>query len=838
MESLSRISSLLETARDLTLEAAQSASAAGRISHKDGKYGTPAETKNLLNSRMEREVLDGLRRVIAVCSLNLFIKLNLSRGNFTKTPLSVKMMSRGVDCSEFFADVVKNVAAPSLEIKKLVYIYLLRYAESEPDLALLSINTIQKALNDQNQVVRAMAIRVMSGIRVPVISQIVALGIKRCVTDMSAYVRKSAALAIPKCYRLDPTTLPQLTECMGTLLGDRSFYVVGAAVMGYLEVCPEKWELIHSHYRGLVKMLIDMDEWGQLAVLRLLTEYARSNFPLKRKAKANKASRRGAKEAFYSDQSEGEDTDKDKVGMVAVVDPDLELLLKACEPLLQSRNSAVIVAVARAYRHLAPPDYLPVISGPLVSLVRGPVDVQHMALVNIVAIALQNPQPFAKYPTHFLVHATDPPHIWRLKLELLTLIFQYTNAHTKNLILSELEYFAQGHSKDLVQEAVRAIGRCAQSQTKNAARCFRLLLRQVESSDGTLVAESLTAIRHIIQQNPNAHSKTVIRLAKALDTASNPSARASIIWLVGEFAGMNGGNNVAADTLRLLAKGFAGESEQAKLQIVLLAAKVYAHHLNTTQSGTMPIEGVGEAVEEEEEEKHPVALLFSYIMLLARYDLSYDLRDRARLYKSILSVPSSTQLATLLLLAPKPTPQAPSPSSGREDFTIGSAAIVLGKEEDVMGYKPLSEWVTVSRAPSPSLREPPAGSGSGSGNETPRSGGNMGIIIKGAGGRTAGASPMVGSPRLGGSPNVGSPRWQDFREPAKAQKKDEKQEMDDFYASEEDGDDGEDDEETDEDDDEDDDDDDEDEEDEEDNESGEESEDGGGEGSKLLGGEK
>lgn len=735
------------------------------------------------------------------------------------------MMSRGVDCSEFFADVVKNVASPSLEIKKLVYIYLLRYAESEPDLALLSINTIQKALNDQNQVVRAMAIRVMSGIRVPVISQIVALGIKRCVTDMSAYVRKSAALAIPKCYRLDPTTLPQLTESMGILLGDRSFYVVGAAVMAYLEVCPEKWELIHSHYRSLVKMLIDMDEWGQLAVLRLLTEYARNSFPVRRKIKANKAST-SAREAFYSDQSEGEDMGKNKTEMVVVMDPDLELLLKASEPLLQSRNSAVIVAVARVYRHLAPPGHLPIIAGPLVSLVRGPVDVQHMALVNIVAIALHSPQPFAKYSTHFLVHASDPPHIWRLKLELLTLIFQYTNTHTKNLILSELEYFAQGHSKDLVQEAVRAIGRCAQSQTKNAARCFRLLLRQVESSDGTLVAESLTAIRHIIQQNPNAHSKTVIRLAKALDTATNPSARASIIWLVGEFSGMNSGNNVAADTLRLLAKGFAGESEQAKLQIVLLAAKVYAHHLNATQSGAVPAEA---AEEEEEDGKHPVALLFSYIMLLARYDLSYDLRDRARLYKSILSVPSSTQLATLLLLAPKPTPQAPSPSSGREDFTIGSAAIVLGKEEDIMGYRPLPEWVTVSRAPSPSMREQPVGSGSGSGNETPRSGGGMGIIVKGAGGRNAGVSPMVGSPRLGGSPNVGSPRWQDFKEPAKAQKKDEKQEIDDFYASEEDdGDDDEDDEETDEDDD--------DDEEEEDEESEEESEEEGGEGSQLLGG--
>jgi len=251
-------------------------------------------------------------------------------------------MSRGTDCSEFFADVVKNVASPTLEIKKLVYIYLLRYAESEPDLALLSINTIQKALNDQNQLVRAMAIRVMSGIRVPVISQIVALGIKRCVADMSAYVRKSAALAIPKCYRLDPTTLPQLTEYLGTLLGDRSFYVVGAAVMAHLEVCPDKWGLVHPHYRSLVKMLIDMDEWGQLALLRLLTEYSRKHFPARRTKKKKVKSRDvGGGGGFYSDEEVEGDAGGKEDEMVTAMNPDLELLLKACVPLTQSRNSAV-----------------------------------------------------------------------------------------------------------------------------------------------------------------------------------------------------------------------------------------------------------------------------------------------------------------------------------------------------------------------------------------------------------------------------------------------------------------------------------------------------------------
>jgi|SRR3954466_5002813 len=116
------------------------------------------------------------------------------------------MISKGRDVSEFFPDVVKNVASQNLEIRKLVYIYLLRYAEQEPDLALLSINTFQRDLTDQNQLIRAMALRVMSGIRVPVISPIVLLAIKKCMTDLSAYVRKIAAHAIPKCYRYSKLT--------------------------------------------------------------------------------------------------------------------------------------------------------------------------------------------------------------------------------------------------------------------------------------------------------------------------------------------------------------------------------------------------------------------------------------------------------------------------------------------------------------------------------------------------------------------------------------------------------------------------------------------------------
>ena len=650
--------------------------------------------------------------------------------------LEVQMMYRSKPCLPFFSAVVKNVASPNIEIKKLVYIYLLHYAESEPDLALLSINTIQKSLSDQSPQVRAMALRVMSGIRVPVISQIVSLGIKKGVADMSPIVRKAAALAIPKCYRLDPNTLPQLLDYISNLLGDKQYYVVGPAVTAFLEVCPDRIDLIHKHYRGLVRKLVDMDEWGQLATLRLLTFYARKCFPV-RTQKAKKNTSKG----FYED--EGSEQEDDNSGEeVQVLDPDLELFLKACKPLLSSRNSAVIVSTARCFLLLGTSEYIAAAIGPLVALLRSPQDIQHIAMNNIVAVCLVRPESFVRYAGHFLVRATDTLDVSRLKFEIMTLIFPHCEPHMKEIILSELEHFTRAADTALVQESVRAIGRCAQNEITTSTRCLRILLNQLSSQDGNLVAESLTVIRHLIQQDPQAHVQTVIRLAKNLDTTTNPEARASIIWLVSEFSGLPEEDNIAPDVLRILAKGFADESEAAKLQIVLLAAKVYLHYLNRTtpaqaektlyasstqgakgdsphtsalaeengwQESEPPPSADQTGPELEQDSTHPIPLLWTYILHLTRYDVSYDLRDRARLYRALLSNPDSTQLASLLLLVPKPIPHTPSPSENRKGLLIGSSSLVIGVEaagaDGVMGYESLPEWVKQGEEPDAKLRD-------------------------------------------------------------------------------------------------------------------------------------
>lgn len=53
-------------------------------------------------------------------------------------------MSNGKDVSSLFMDVLKNITTPSLQLKKLIYLYVMSYAKFHPDLAILGVNTFIK----------------------------------------------------------------------------------------------------------------------------------------------------------------------------------------------------------------------------------------------------------------------------------------------------------------------------------------------------------------------------------------------------------------------------------------------------------------------------------------------------------------------------------------------------------------------------------------------------------------------------------------------------------------------------------------------------------------------
>lgn len=48
--------------------------------------------------------------------------------------------------------------------------------------------------------------------------------------------------------------------------------------MAFQELCPDRIDLVHRHYRKLCGLLVDVDEWGQIVIIDMLTKYARTQF--------------------------------------------------------------------------------------------------------------------------------------------------------------------------------------------------------------------------------------------------------------------------------------------------------------------------------------------------------------------------------------------------------------------------------------------------------------------------------------------------------------------------------------------------------------------------------
>uniref|UniRef100_A0A8C7LW92 AP-3 complex subunit beta n=1 Tax=Oncorhynchus mykiss TaxID=8022 RepID=A0A8C7LW92_ONCMY len=583
----------------------------------------------------------------------------------------VGLIAKGKNASELFPAVVKNVASKNIELKKLVYVYLVRYAEEQQDLALLSISTFQRALKDPNQLIRASALRVLSSIRVPIIVPIMMLAIKEAASDMSPYVRKTSAHAIQKLYSLDQDQKELLIEVIEKLLKDKSTLVAGSVVMAFEEVCPDRIDLIHKNYRKLCNLLVDVEEWGQVVIISMLTRYARTQFtnPWKEEGVFDERNER----AFY--ESDEEKTRDETEAKPYMMDPDHRLLLRNTKPLLQSRNTAVVMSVAQLYWHLAPKNEVSIITKSLVRLLRSHREVQYIVLQNIATMSIQRKGMFEPYMKSFYVRSTDATHIKSLKLEILTSLANEANIST---ILREFQTYVKSQDKQFAAGTIQAIGRCATNISEVTDTCLNGLVLLLSNRDETVVAESVVVIRKLLQIQPTQHSDIIKHMAQLFDNITVPMARASILWLMGEYCERV--PKIAPDVLRKMAKSFTSEEDIVKLQTVNLAAKLYLTNSKQTK------------------------LLTQYILNLGKYDQNYDIRDRTRFIRQLI-VPNDkngalSKYAHRILLAPKPAPVLESAYKDRDRYQLGTLSHTINTKAS--GYLELSDWPAV--APDQSVR--------------------------------------------------------------------------------------------------------------------------------------
>jgi AP-3 complex subunit beta len=438
-------------------------------------------------------------------------------------------MSKGRDVSDFYVVVVKLVACPVLEIRKMVYIYLMQYANynsTTRELSLLSINSFQRGLADAEAAIRALALRVLTSIALPDILPIQLLAVtKHAQSDAAASVRTCAVLALAKLAARLSHDEPQRNELLRVLqqvLDDEtSTRVLSAAMMAFTELfsfaeTPQLHDnlyRLHSCYRKLCHLLTDMDEYGQIVALDLLTRYVRLYFASPdgdrvvgaehtttalppRPVVPPTRRRRVVKKAFYSDEEDDSTQEEEEEEVVSELpswripvdstnhaphqrtdeerdlDPDHLLLLRSARPLLKSRNAGVVLAVCTLQYYGGGGPRRAALGRALVRLHRSNrrqqrPEIQYVVLSSIRQLvgSTTEQQPFAPHD-FFVLPDLDPPFTRTQQLDILTTL-AVQDAAAMRVVLQELRTYvalppSNASDRAFVCAAVRAVGRIAE----------------------------------------------------------------------------------------------------------------------------------------------------------------------------------------------------------------------------------------------------------------------------------------------------------------------------------------------------------------------------------------
>ncbi|KAL2252251.1 beta-adaptin-like protein C [Sesamum indicum] len=535
------------------------------------KKGEIPELKEELNSQYKDKRKDAVKKVIAA-------------------------MTVGKDVSSLFTDVVNCMQTENLELKKLVYLYLINYAKSQPDLAILAVNTFVKDSQDPNPLIRALAVRTMGCIRVDKITEYLCDPLQRCLKDDDPYVRKTAAICVAKLYDINAELVEDrgFLDALKDLISDNNPMVVANAVAALAEIQETSsrpiFEITSSTLTKLLTALNECTEWGQVFILDALSKYKATD----------------AREA--------------------------ENIVERVTPRLQHANCAVVLSAVKmillqmelitstdVVRNLCKK-----MAPPLVTLLSAEPEIQYVALRNINLIVQKRPTILAHEIKVFFCKYNDPIYV---KMEKLEIMIKLASDRNIDQVLLEFKEYATEVDVDFVRKAVRAIGRCAIKLERAAERCISVLLELIKIKVNYVVQEAIIVIKDIFRRYPNTYESIIATLCESLDTLDEPEAKASMIWIIGEYAERI---DNADELLESFLESFPEEPPQVQLQLLTATVKLFLKK---------PTEGPQQMIQ--------------VVLNNATVETDNpDLRDRAYIYWRLLS--TDPEAAKDVVLAEKP----------------------------------------------------------------------------------------------------------------------------------------------------------------------------------------
>lgn len=494
----------------------------------------------------------------------------------------IAYMTLGIDVSRLFTDMIMAIETKDVVIKKMVYLYLCNYAAKEPEMAIMCINSLRRDCDNEDPMVRGLALRSLCSLRLDSILEYIELPLQKSLVDVSAYVRKTAVMAVLKVNQLSPDLVAQngYVAKLYRMLDDPDASVITNCIFVLNELLLSQGGLAatQSLLMALLNRVGEFSEWGLNAVLDLVSRY-----------------KPATAEEVYA-------------------------VMNLLDPLLRTANSGAVLSTVKCFIQLTK-ELLPELHNqiytrakpPLLTLITGAHSEGQYMILKHLLIMLHEPAcqgVFDDEYRQFFVRYNEPSHVKHLKVDLLPLLTNESNARD---IATELGEYVTDVDAELAKRGIRAIGRIAMKIEAVSVEMAQTMIDLINMDSPYVRAEAAKVLVDIIRINPIISGLVLPFVPSCIKRMEDTEAKASMVWLLGEF-----GEKIPESPyiLETLIDGYSEEpSVTVKLQVLIASMKIF--------------------FKRPPEVQHMLGRLLKYAVV-HESTTSQDLHDRALLYYRLL----------------------------------------------------------------------------------------------------------------------------------------------------------------------------------------------------------
>ena len=422
----------------------------------------------------------------------------------------IAYMTLGIDVSRLFTEMMLAIETRDLVIKKMVYLYLCNYAYSHPELAQMCTNTLQKDCGNEDPMVRGLALRSLCSLNLPQMVEYISEPLRKSLTDHHAYVRKTGVMGILKLFYLDHDSFEQcnFVDILYDMLRDPDASVVANCIIVLNEIMAKTpnggMAINRAIMLHLLNRIHEFPDFAVVQVLDLVPRYIPAN----------------AEEGFQ--------------------------IMNLLDPVLRTASCSAVLATVKAFLSMVDQiggddtdemkrQVVQRVKAPLVTLMAsGSPEMEYVLLKQVEALVELCPGSFDDEYRQFYIRYNEPTHVKYLKIQILPML---ANPNTAPDIVAELSELVYHSDTNLGRLAVRSMARIACRDTGGPGCAESIAQKMVDMLDCNVEhvqSEAAAALTLIVRKHPDLRPFASTSLARTIKYVSEPTGKASIIFLLGE----------------------------------------------------------------------------------------------------------------------------------------------------------------------------------------------------------------------------------------------------------------------------------------------------------------